>query len=102
MGLQELNNGHQKKDQLTFDDVMVLFMLKAPDQGKAMAALGDLFGTCALKRIIDYKHNFKSYQDWRQHLIAALDNAQANLDATKQSIVKQSIVNHSKAKQSHE
>lgn len=102
MGLQEINNGHEKKDQLTLADVMLLFSVKAPDMKQAIAALEGIFGIEALKQMVEYKREFKSPQDWRNHLAAALDNAQANLDATEQSIVKQSIVNHSKAKQSHE
>ena len=90
------NNDHPKKDEINLYDVLIIFMTKAPDQKKGIAALEVLFGPVLLSWAIDYKKSFKSYQEWRNHLIAALDNAQEKVDATKQSIVKQSIV-----KQSH-
>lgn len=102
MGLQEINNGHKPNDSISLYDVMLLFALKSPDQKKAVAALMKVFSPATVDGMTEYKKDFKTYQDWRNHLVAALDNAQAEVDATNQSIVKQSIVKQSKAKQSHE
>lgn len=77
------NNDHQEKHEINLYDVLIIFMTKAPDQRKAIAALAVLFGPGLLTCAIDYKKSFKSYQDWRLHLIASLDNAQEKVDATK-------------------
>jgi len=77
-----MNNDHQSKDELCLYDVLLLFMLRSPDIGKAIAGLEILFGPVLMKWLIDYKHRFKSYQDWRIHLIASLDAAQEKVDAT--------------------
>lgn len=78
-----MNNDHKDSHEINLFDVMIIFMTKAPDQKKAIAALEVLFGPVLLTWAIDYKKSFKSYQDWRLHLIASLDNAQAKVDATK-------------------
>lgn len=78
-----MDNNHQNKDQLCLYDVLVLFALRAPDQRKAIAGLEILFGPVMVKWMIGYKHKFKSYQAWRNHLIAALDNAQEKVDAER-------------------
>ncbi|MBU2346515.1 MAG: hypothetical protein KJ888_20185 [Gammaproteobacteria bacterium] len=82
-----MNNDHQQKQEINLYDVLIIFMTKAPDQKKAIAALEVLFGPVLLTWAIDYKKSFESFQDWRNHLIAALDNAQAKVDATKYSKV---------------
>lgn len=56
-----------------------MFMLKAPDQKKAITALEGLFGVETMKHALDYKHAFKSYLDWHNHLVVALANAQAKV-----------------------
>lgn len=77
------NNNHQPKHEINLYDVLIIFMTKAPDQRKAVAALEVLLGPILVTWVIGYKKSFKSYQDWRLHLIASLDNAQAKVDATK-------------------
>ncbi|GAH90462.1 unnamed protein product [marine sediment metagenome] len=74
-------NNHQDKDQLTLADTLILFMLKAPDMEKATGALLILIGKECMEVILNYKHTFKDYQAWRNHLVAALDNAQEKVDA---------------------
>lgn len=83
MGLQKINNGHKKKNKLTRADVMILFVMKAPDQRKALAALGILYGPEVVKGMITYKKRFKLHQAWRDHLAAALNNAQEVVDGIK-------------------
>lgn len=86
-----MRNKQPNNDRLTPEDVLVLFMLRAPDMKKAIAALVVLFGRKVVKRIIVYKNRFESYQDWHIHLIAALNNAQDKIEAknAKQKEVKQ-------------
>ncbi|GAI48348.1 unnamed protein product [marine sediment metagenome] len=76
-----MDNNHKGNHEINLFDVMIIFMLKAPDRKKAIAALEILFGPILAAWAIDYKKQFKSYQDWRTHLIAALDNAQEKVDA---------------------
>jgi len=76
-----MKNNHHGNHELCFYDVMLSFLLKAPDQKKAIAALEILFGPVLVSWLITYKKQFKSYQDWRVHLIASLDNAQEKVDA---------------------
>lgn len=78
-----MSNNHPYKDKLTLYDIMIMFMLKAPDQRKAIAAVGVLYGPETVKHAVEYKHNFRDYQAWHAHLVAALDNAQEKVDATR-------------------
>lgn len=78
-----MSNNHKEKDKLTSADVMIMFVMKAPDMRKATGALMLLYGPKVTKSMMDRKNQFKSYQGWRVHLIAALDNAQEKIDATR-------------------
>jgi len=78
-----MDPAHKNNHEINLYDVLIVFMTKAPDQKKAIAALEVLLGPVLVSWAIDYKRNFKSYQDWRCHLIASLDNAQVKIDATK-------------------
>jgi len=77
-----MGNGHKSNQEINLYDVMIIFMLKAPDMKKAIAALEVLFGPILVSWATAYKKRFKSYQDWRGHLIASLDAAQEKVDAT--------------------
>jgi len=72
-------NDQQNHDKLNLYDLLIMFMLNAPDQKKAITALEGLFGVETMKHALDYKHTFKSYLDWHNHLVAALANAQAKV-----------------------
>lgn len=80
-----MNNNHKEKDKLAWQDVLVMFILKAPDQKKAIAALEALYERDIVNDVIDYKHKFKSYQDWKDHIQAALDNAQEVVNGTRKT-----------------
>lgn len=72
-------NDQQNRDELNLYDILIMFMLKAPDRKKAITALEGLFGAETMKHTFDYKHTFKSNLDWHNHLIVALDKAQAKV-----------------------
>jgi len=72
-------NDQQNHDKLNLYDILIMFMLKAPDQKKAITALEELFGVETMKLTFDYKRAFKSYLDWHNHLVVALANAQAKV-----------------------
>lgn len=78
-----MNNGRKNRHTISLYDVMLLFVLKAPNQKKAVAALAKVFSPAAVCGMIEYKKDFKAPQDWRNHLGAALDNAQEEIDAAK-------------------
>jgi len=72
-------NDQQNHDKLNLYDILIMFMLKAPDQKKAITALEGLFGVETMKLTFDYKRAFKSYLDWHNHLVVALANARAKV-----------------------
>lgn len=76
-----MNKKHPGNEQLTLQDIILLFVLRAPDPRKAIAALTIFFGPVIMNLTIDYKHRFKDYADWRRHLIVALDRAQQKVDS---------------------